>query len=82
MELMLKRMLEEAKFSITRKGYDQIEVDDFLDKAVDMATKVEAQLKALTETTGDAGDDATATTPDETAVEPTPPSRSDADIEA
>ncbi|MEO6629744.1 MAG: DivIVA domain-containing protein, partial [Aquihabitans sp.] len=44
MELTLKRLLEQAKFTTTRKGYDQDEVDDFLDRAVAMATKVEAKL--------------------------------------
>jgi DivIVA domain-containing protein len=44
MELTLKRLLEQAKFTTTRKGYDQDEVDDFLDRAVAMATKVEARL--------------------------------------
>ena len=58
MELTLKRLLEQAKFATTRKGYDQDEVDDFLDRAVAMATKVEAKLtEALAKpkaTTGDA----------------------------
>lgn len=50
MELTLKRLLEQAKFTTTRKGYDQDEVDDFLDKAVAMATKVEIRLtQALAE---------------------------------
>lgn len=45
MELTLKRLLEQAEFTQTRKGgYDQGEVDEFLDRAVAMATKVEAKL--------------------------------------
>lgn len=52
MELTLKRLLEQAKFTTTRKGYDQQEVDDFLDRAVAMATKVEARL---TQALADAG---------------------------
>ncbi|CAN5770817.1 hypothetical protein BH10ACT1_BH10ACT1_31710 [soil metagenome] len=44
MELTLKRLLEQAEFTETRKGYDRGQVDDFLDKAVAMATKVEARL--------------------------------------
>jgi DivIVA domain-containing protein len=45
MELTLKRLLEHAEFKKYRgKGYDPTEVDDFLDKAVAMAGKVEVQL--------------------------------------
>ena len=49
MELTLKRLLEQAEFTDARKGYDRSEVDEFLDRAVAMATKVEAKL---TETLG------------------------------
>ena len=55
MELTLKRLLEQAKFTTTRKGYDQTEVDDFLDKAVAMATKVEARLTQALEEAKSAG---------------------------
>lgn len=44
MELTLKRLLEQAEFSRTKRGYTPEEVDDFLDRAVAMATKVEARL--------------------------------------
>ena len=44
MELTLKRLLEQATFTKTRKGYDQDEVDAFLDRAVAMAAKVEIKL--------------------------------------
>ena len=44
MDLTLKRLLEQAEFAQSRKGYDQSQVDDFLDRAVAMATKVEARL--------------------------------------
>lgn len=44
MDLTLKRLLEQAEFTQSRKGYDQSQVDDFLDRAVAMATKVEARL--------------------------------------
>ena len=44
MELTLKRLLEQAEFTRTKRGYDTDEVDDFLDRAVAMATKVEARL--------------------------------------
>lgn len=44
MELTLKRLLEQADFAQAKKGYDRDEVDDFLDRAVAMATKVEAKL--------------------------------------
>lgn len=44
MELTLKRLLEQAEFTETRKGYDRAEVDELLDRAVAMATKVEAKL--------------------------------------
>ncbi|MEO6988953.1 MAG: DivIVA domain-containing protein [Aquihabitans sp.] len=44
MELTLKRLLEQAEFSRTKRGYAPEEVDDFLDRAVAMATKVEARL--------------------------------------
>lgn len=46
MELTLKRLLEQAEFTEIRKGkaYDRDEVDAFLDRAVAMATKVEAKL--------------------------------------
>ncbi|MBX3313618.1 MAG: DivIVA domain-containing protein [Actinobacteria bacterium] len=44
MELTLKRLLEQAEFSQAKRGYDRDEVNDFLDRAVAMATKVEAKL--------------------------------------
>ena len=44
MELTLKRLLEQAEFSRVKRGYDTDEVDDFLDRAVAMATKVEVRL--------------------------------------
>jgi DivIVA domain-containing protein len=45
MELTLKRLLENAEFKKYRgKGYDPTEVDDFLDRAAAMASKVEVQL--------------------------------------
>lgn len=45
MELTLKRLLEQAEFTKTRGGgYDRGEVDDFLDRTVAMAAKVEARL--------------------------------------
>lgn len=44
MELTLKRLLEQAEFSRVKRGYDSDEVDDFLDRAVAMATKVEVRL--------------------------------------
>jgi len=45
MELTLKRLLEHAEFKKYRgKGYDPTEVDDFLDRAAAMASKVEVQL--------------------------------------
>ncbi len=44
MELTLKRLLEQAEFTQSRKGYDQNQVDDFLDRAVAMAAKVETRL--------------------------------------
>jgi hypothetical protein len=44
MELTLKRLLEQAEFKSSRGRYEAEEVDDFLDKAVAMATKVEAKL--------------------------------------
>ena len=44
MELTLKRLLEQAEFAQAKRGYDRDEVDDFLDRAVAMATKVEAKL--------------------------------------
>ncbi|MBK6858551.1 MAG: DivIVA domain-containing protein [Microthrixaceae bacterium] len=44
MERTLKLLLEQAKFTTTRKGYDQQEVDDFLDQAVEMAAAMEARL--------------------------------------
>ncbi|MEZ5180438.1 MAG: DivIVA domain-containing protein [Acidimicrobiales bacterium] len=56
MELTLKRMLEHAEFKKYRgKGYDPTEVDDFLDKAVAMAGKVEVQLQALEQAKGSSG---------------------------
>jgi len=51
MELTLKRLLEQAEFAESRRGYDREEVNEFLDRAVAMATKVEAKL---TETMGQA----------------------------
>ncbi|MCB0977237.1 MAG: DivIVA domain-containing protein [Acidimicrobiales bacterium] len=71
MELTLKRYLEEAEFSQSKRGYDRDEVDEFLDRAVAMATKVEAKLTQTMEearrtTFGPAG----------------PPARSEAEIEA
>jgi DivIVA domain-containing protein len=44
MELQLKRLLEQAKFTPRKGGYAQAEVDDFLDRASAMAAKVEAEL--------------------------------------
>jgi DivIVA domain-containing protein len=53
MELTLKRLLEQAEFTRAKRGYDANEVDDFLDRAVAMATKVEARLtQALEESKG------------------------------
>jgi DivIVA domain-containing protein len=53
MELTLKRLLEQAEFTRAKRGYDANEVDDFLDRAVAMATKVEARLtQALEESRG------------------------------
>ena len=64
MELTLKRLLEQAKFATTRKGYDQDEVDDFLDRAVAMATKVEAKLtEALAKPKTVVGDAASSAAP-------------------
>jgi len=48
MELHLKVLLEQAEFTKTRGGgYDRTEVDDFLDKSVAMAAKVETRLTEL-----------------------------------
>ncbi len=45
MELTLKRLLEQAKFTTYKgKGYESAEVDAFLDRAAAMAGKVEVQL--------------------------------------
>lgn len=45
MELTLKRLLEQAEFNqVRRGGYDRDEVNALLDRAVAMATKVEAKL--------------------------------------
>src|SRR5690625_5155742 len=45
MELTLKRLLEQAEFTpVKRGGYDRDEVNTLLDRAVAMATKVEAKL--------------------------------------
>lgn len=45
MELTLKRLLEQAEFNqVRRGGYDRDEVNTLLDRAVAMATKVEAKL--------------------------------------
>ncbi|MGI8755193.1 MAG: hypothetical protein ACR2MB_04900 [Acidimicrobiales bacterium] len=45
MELTLKRLLEQAKFTPYKgKGYEATEVDTFLDRAAAMASKVEVQL--------------------------------------
>ncbi len=67
MELTLKRLLEQAEFTQSRKGYDQDQVDDFLDRAVAMAAKVETRLtQALDQAKGPAA----------------PPGPSPADMEA
>jgi len=66
MELTLKRLLEQAEFTDARKGYDRAEVDEFLDRAVAMATKVEAKL---TETLGQARTGDTTQAPDPAEVE-------------
>ena len=76
MELTLKRLLEQAKFTTTRKGYDQDEVDDFLDRAVAMATKVEARLTQALAESKSAGDGAAAPAVD------TPAGRSEEDVQA
>src|SRR4051794_9269230 len=50
MELTLKRLLEQAEFTMLkgrRRGYDQTEVDDFLDRASAMAAQVESHMQAL-----------------------------------
>ena len=57
MELTLKRLLEQAEFTLAKsrgsKGYDQVEVDEFLDRASSMAAKVEVQLtQALEQASG------------------------------
>jgi len=49
MELTLKRLLEQAEFTKSRGRYDAQEVDDLLDRAVAMATKVEARLNQAIE---------------------------------
>ncbi|MCU1496518.1 MAG: hypothetical protein JWM47_471 [Acidimicrobiales bacterium] len=49
MELTLKRLLEQAEFTDAKRGYDREQVDEFLDKAVAMATKVEARLTQVIE---------------------------------
>ncbi len=49
MELTLKRLLEQAEFTKKRGAYDVVEVDDFLDRAVAMAAKVEARLNQALE---------------------------------
>lgn len=55
MELTLKRLLEQAEFTQSRKGYDQNQVDDFLDRAVAMAAKVETRLTQAIEQAKEAG---------------------------
>ncbi len=55
MELTLKRLLEQAEFTQSRKGYDQNQVDDFLDRAVAMAAKVETRLTQAIEQAKKAG---------------------------
>lgn len=70
MELTLKRLLEQATFHKVRKGYDTDEVDEFLDRAVGMATKVEARLnQALKQEGGAAAPEGGVVAPDPTEVE-------------
>ena len=70
MELTLKRLLEQATFHKVRKGYDTDEVDEFLDRAVGMATKVEARLnQALNQEGGAAAPEGGAVAPDPVEVE-------------
>lgn len=70
MELTLKRLLEQATFHKVRKGYDTDEVDEFLDRAVGMATKVEARLnQALNQEGGAAAPEGGAVAPDPEEVE-------------
>jgi DivIVA domain-containing protein len=57
MELTLKRLLEQAEFTLLKgrgRGYDQTEVDDFLDRASAMAAKVEVQLTQALEQAAEA----------------------------
>jgi len=57
MELHLKVLLEQAEFTKTRGGgYDRSEVDDFLDKSVAMAAKVETRLTELIDQNAKLGD--------------------------
>jgi DivIVA domain-containing protein len=55
MELTLKRLLEQAEFAKAKRGYDADEVDEFLDRAVAMAAKVEVRLTQALEQAKDAG---------------------------
>lgn len=55
MELTLKRLLEQAEFAKAKRGYDADEVDEFLDRAVAMAAKVEVRLTQALEQAKGAG---------------------------
>lgn len=66
MELTLKRLLEQAKFTTYKgKGYESAEVDAFLDRAAAMAGKVEVQLTQAMEKASKTG----GTAPDPATVE-------------
>lgn len=82
MELTLKRLLEQATFNTARKGYDQAEVDEFLDRAVGMATKVEARLTRALEEAKAAPTTPTAPRAATQAPVSAPAGPSEADIEA
>lgn len=69
MELTLKRLLEQAEFSQAKRGYDRDEVNDFLDRAVAMATKVEAKLTQTMEQAKQATESALAPVDVEVEVE-------------
>ncbi len=67
MELTLKRLLEQAKFTTYKgKGYESAEVDSFLDRAAAMAGKVEVQLTQAMDKAARAGE---SSGPDPAAVE-------------
>lgn len=67
MELTLKRLLEQAKFTPYKgKGYEATEVDTFLDRAAAMASKVEVQLTQALDKAPPGG---SAPAPDPSAVE-------------